>query len=161
MRCAIHPDVETGLTCSKCGKPICPKCLVQTPVGARCPQCARLKKLPTFVLSRGDYVKAALVGLGAAIVGGILWYSIRLFIPYIMFFNLLVAGGIGYGIGCAISFSINRKRSLFLKTIAGISVLIAYMVGNQVMFPGQFILEFNLFGIIAIAIGVSAAVAQL
>lgn len=44
MRCALDPDTETNLTCGKCGQPICPKCLVQTPVGARCPQCAALKQ---------------------------------------------------------------------------------------------------------------------
>lgn len=161
MRCATHPDVETGLTCSKCGKPICPECMVQTPVGARCPQCARLKKLPTFVLGRRDYVMAIVVGLCAGIAGGILWYFIPLFIPFVGIFNLLIAGGIGYGIGRAVSHSVNRKRGTFLKIVAAVSILIAFIIGNQMMSPGHFLLGFNLFDILAIVIGVSAAVTQL
>ena len=38
--CADHPDVETRLRCSRCGRPICPRCSVRTPVGMRCPDCA-------------------------------------------------------------------------------------------------------------------------
>lgn len=161
MRCATHPDVETGLTCSKCGKPICPRCSVQTAVGARCAQCAKLSKLPTFKLSRTDYAKSILVSLGAAVVSGILWYLIRWFTPFMVFFNLLIAAGVGYGIGEATSFSVNRKRGLFLKTIAGICVLLAFVIGNQVILPGHFVASFNLFNIIAIAIGVYLAVSRL
>ena len=51
MRCATHPGVETALKCSKCGRPICPKCMVETAVGARCPECARLYRLPTFQIN--------------------------------------------------------------------------------------------------------------
>ena len=29
--CADHPDVETRLRCSRCGRPICPRCGVRTP----------------------------------------------------------------------------------------------------------------------------------
>ncbi len=35
MKCATHPEVDTNLRCGKCGKPICLRCLVQTPVGDR------------------------------------------------------------------------------------------------------------------------------
>jgi len=39
--CYRHPDRETGVSCSNCGKPICPECMTPTPVGMRCPECAR------------------------------------------------------------------------------------------------------------------------
>ena len=38
--CYRHPDRETGVSCSNCGKPICPDCMTTTPVGMRCPDCA-------------------------------------------------------------------------------------------------------------------------
>jgi membrane associated rhomboid family serine protease len=41
--CYRHPDRETGVSCSNCGKPICPDCMTATPVGMRCPDCARQK----------------------------------------------------------------------------------------------------------------------
>lgn len=39
-RCYRHPDRETGVACSRCGRPICPDCMTPTSVGMRCPECA-------------------------------------------------------------------------------------------------------------------------
>jgi len=39
--CYRHPGRETGVSCSSCGRPICPDCMTPTPVGMRCPECAR------------------------------------------------------------------------------------------------------------------------
>ncbi|HEY5942586.1 MAG TPA: rhomboid family intramembrane serine protease [Solirubrobacterales bacterium] len=38
--CYCHPDRETRVSCSSCGRPICPDCMTPTPVGMRCPECA-------------------------------------------------------------------------------------------------------------------------
>jgi membrane associated rhomboid family serine protease len=37
LRCYRHPDRETGVSCSECGRGICPDCMVFAPVGIRCP----------------------------------------------------------------------------------------------------------------------------
>jgi membrane associated rhomboid family serine protease len=37
MTCYRHPDRETGVSCSECGRGICPDCMVFAPVGIRCP----------------------------------------------------------------------------------------------------------------------------
>jgi membrane associated rhomboid family serine protease len=39
--CYRHPSRETGVSCSNCGRPICPDCMTTTPVGMRCPECSR------------------------------------------------------------------------------------------------------------------------
>ena len=39
--CYRHPDRETGVSCSSCGRPICTDCMIPTPVGMRCPECAK------------------------------------------------------------------------------------------------------------------------
>jgi membrane associated rhomboid family serine protease len=39
--CYRHPSRETGVACSNCGRPICPDCMTTTPVGMRCPECAK------------------------------------------------------------------------------------------------------------------------
>ena len=39
--CYRHPNRETGVRCSSCERPICPDCMTSTPVGMRCPECAR------------------------------------------------------------------------------------------------------------------------
>ncbi|HST26672.1 MAG TPA: rhomboid family intramembrane serine protease [Gaiellaceae bacterium] len=36
--CYRHPDRETGLSCSDCGRPICVDCMTVAPVGIRCPE---------------------------------------------------------------------------------------------------------------------------
>lgn len=35
--CYRHPDRETGLSCSECGRPICADCMTVAAVGLRCP----------------------------------------------------------------------------------------------------------------------------
>ena len=39
--CYRHPSRETGVSCSNCGRPICPDCMTPTNVGMRCPECSR------------------------------------------------------------------------------------------------------------------------
>jgi membrane associated rhomboid family serine protease len=36
MTCYRHPNRETGVSCSECGRGICPDCMVFAPVGIRC-----------------------------------------------------------------------------------------------------------------------------
>jgi membrane associated rhomboid family serine protease len=45
--CYRHPDRETGLSCSDCGRPICADCATFAPVGIRCPDHAGTRKSPT------------------------------------------------------------------------------------------------------------------
>ena len=33
------PNVETGVHCTRCGRPICPECMIPAPVGHQCPEC--------------------------------------------------------------------------------------------------------------------------
>jgi membrane associated rhomboid family serine protease len=42
MVCYRHPRNETAITCSNCGRPICPECMVFASVGIKCPECAGL-----------------------------------------------------------------------------------------------------------------------
>ena len=41
--CYRHPDKPTWIRCTRCDRPICPECMTPTPVGMRCPECAREK----------------------------------------------------------------------------------------------------------------------
>ncbi len=38
-RCYRHPNVETAVHCTRCGRPICPDCMIPAPVGHQCPDC--------------------------------------------------------------------------------------------------------------------------
>jgi membrane associated rhomboid family serine protease len=55
--CYRHPQRETNVSCSNCGRPICPDCMTSTPVGMRCPECARQRtrvKNPVGAPTRTD-----------------------------------------------------------------------------------------------------------
>jgi membrane associated rhomboid family serine protease len=58
--CYRHPDRETRVSCSACGRAICPDCMTPTPVGMRCPECAKQKtKTRTAQTIRGAGAAAA------------------------------------------------------------------------------------------------------
>src|SRR5215472_10872112 len=44
--CYRHPDRETGLSCSDCGRPVCADCANFGPVGIRCPDHAGVRRTP-------------------------------------------------------------------------------------------------------------------
>jgi len=162
MRCATHPEVETSLRCGKCGKPICPKCLVQTPVGARCRDCARLHKLPTFHVTTSYYLRAIGAAAGMAFACGAAWGVINILrLPIGL--DFLLASGFGYVIGEVVGHSVNRKRSRWLGIIAGTSVVISYVIS---IFPpwGHWITLFSGLGLtlslLAVALGVWVAVTR-
>lgn len=154
MRCATHPDVETNLSCGRCGHPICPKCMVQTLVGPRCPDCANLKRLPTYEVSPRQYLIAVVVGLSVAIAAGFVWALIWRALPSILL-SLLIAAGIGYAIGELISLATNRRRGPGLQAIGGISVLVSYAIYCL------FVPWFSLYTIIGLALGILIAIARL
>ena len=158
MRCATHLDVETNLRCGKCGKPICPKCLVQTPVGARCPDCAKLYKLPTYRVSTKYYLRAVGTALGMAIVCGVVWGVVGGLLPF-FFINLLLGPGVGYAIGEVVGLSVNRKRGRGLATVAGIAVVISYLV--SIFLPWGLIFGFHILDLLALALGIFVAVTRL
>lgn len=39
--CYQHPDRETGIHCTRCGRSICADCMVPAPVGHHCPTCIK------------------------------------------------------------------------------------------------------------------------
>ncbi|AIE87459.1 hypothetical protein OP10G_4091 [Fimbriimonas ginsengisoli Gsoil 348] len=42
--CPKHPKEVTRVTCGRCEKPICHRCIVMSPAGVRCRDCARNKR---------------------------------------------------------------------------------------------------------------------
>jgi len=154
MNCATHPDVETNLRCGKCEKPICPKCMVQTPVGARCRECARLYKLPTYRVSTSHYLRAVFTGIGAAAVCGVLWGLLENYMPFFFIFNIIIGGAVGYACAEVISLAVNRKRGTGLAVIAGAAVILSYQIALIV--PWGF--GYSFYDLLAIAAGIVVAV---
>jgi membrane associated rhomboid family serine protease len=72
--CYRHPNRETGVRCSNCERPICPDCMTSTPVGMRCPECARQRQRVPTVRSRTDepVLTYVLIGINVAVALGAL-----------------------------------------------------------------------------------------
>jgi membrane associated rhomboid family serine protease len=66
--CYRHPSRETGVSCSNCGRPICPDCMTPTQVGMRCPECAkqRTKVVRMRGVTRIPRVTYALIAINVA-----------------------------------------------------------------------------------------------
>lgn len=155
MKCTSHPNVETDLRCGKCERPICPRCMVQTPVGARCGECARFNKLPTYRVSISHYVRAVGAGVGIALGMGVVWGLLARFLPF-FYLNIILGGAIGYAVGEIISLAVNRKRGLGLAVIAGLAMCLAYLIALLIPWG----LRFTLFDLAALGLGVFAAVTR-
>ncbi len=142
--CAAHPSTPTRLRCSSCETPICPECAREAAVGYKCPDCARQLEGTTsrrsgrastpFAPSAGRgsgtsslaaAVRATLVGLAAAAVGG------AVLAPVLRggFLLLISSGAIGFAVARAAYWGGGEQDSPYLRamamTCAGFSVAIA------------------------------------
>jgi hypothetical protein len=133
-RCAADPSVETYLRCGRCEKPICPRCLIATPVGSRCRDCAQLRRLPMFVLGPVDYLKAIGAGLGSAILAGIVLARVLHLVPFLGFLRFFLMAGFGYVVGEAVSRLTGNKQGNILGIIAGLAVVVGAIVGQAVFY---------------------------
>lgn len=59
--CYRHPGRATRVSCSSCGRPICPDCMTPSPVGMRCPECSsQTTKVRTLATARGGEPRATI-----------------------------------------------------------------------------------------------------
>lgn len=151
--CYWHPETETGLSCSRCGKNICPQCMVQAPVGIRCRDCGQGARVPTYDVRPTYYARAIGAALAVAIGGGILWVVLNRILLGMPFVPALIGIGVGYAAGELISRAVNRKRSNGLAWLAGGSVVAAFLISWLASPFG-----FSLWGLAFIIIGVVLAV---
>jgi membrane associated rhomboid family serine protease len=72
--CYRHPDRETGLSCSECGRPICTDCMTVAPVGLRCPDHSGRTQGVQRVR------RAASVGTGALVTKSLIAVNVGVFV---------------------------------------------------------------------------------
>lgn len=117
LYCANHPQTPTLLRCSRCEKPICPRCAVQTPTGYRCKDCIRSQQKVFETALPQDYV------LGTAVAGALSLLG-SLFIPLLSWFTIFLSPIAGVVIAEAARFVTRRRRARMLFiAIAGAAVL--------------------------------------
>lgn len=137
-QCARDPEVQTALRCSRCDTPICPKCMVQTPVGARCKDCARIAKSPVYTV-KGPYLARA---IAASVIGGVamglIWGIATANVPGLayggIFISLILGAGLGFGFTRIMEFAVNRKRGPVVVACAMGGIILA--TGIQMLFVG-------------------------
>jgi hypothetical protein len=156
--CARHPNVETGLACGRCGTPICPKCVVMTDVGGRCPDCAPARRLPQFEVKPLYLLR----GIGAAVAAGVgtgLAWGLLLPGDY-GFFTIILGAGVGYVVGESVSLATNRKLAPILQLTAAFGVVLAFVIRN-ILWTSAVLVVDDLFGYIAVVIGIIVAMGRL
>ena len=115
--CAFHPGVETEVSCIDCGRYICPKDMVDAPVGYKCPICAKQK--------RTEHISIKPKQLAGGIALGMLgWF----------FFIFMVMWGAG--VGEAVRRGSGGHRGPVIATIAGVCVVIGAFTGGLGLFAG-------------------------
>jgi hypothetical protein len=122
VRCARHANTLTRLHCGRCGTPICPKCMINTEVGQRCPDCGRGRPLPTFQVSPGILARGLIAGMVVATAFGYAW---SLFPAFSFWIGLAM----GFVTGEAVARSTNMKRGPAMMAIAAVATLTGFLIG--------------------------------
>jgi hypothetical protein len=150
--CYRHPDRETGLHCSVCGRPICAECATVTPVGQICPDDRRVRRPLNYQVSAGEVLVAVLVALFASALVAFLLSLFRL-----GFLGIFIM----FMVGPAIAEFIVRIVDRFTKLKRGRPMQIAVGVAMALGTLPFVLLSGNLLLIIFLVVGITTAVARL
>lgn len=122
--CSYHPGTETRLRCSRCGKPICPRCGVRTPVGMRCPDCAGTRA--TVAANPAGTAIAAGAGLAVAVAVALGWA----FLPDWGFYWALA---LGFGVVETMARFLKLRRGPDLQAIAIAIVVVGFALSRVIL----------------------------
>jgi tetratricopeptide (TPR) repeat protein len=154
LYCANHPTVETMLRCNRCGKPICTRCAVQTPVGYRCKQCVAGQQAIFYTGGVPDYAIGAILAL---VLGGAATFLMSMLSYW--FFALILGAPAGIGIAEAVRFAVRRRRSKYLWLAVGGGMVVGALPALLLSLAGL-----NLWSLLSLGIflvlAVGAAVAR-
>jgi len=147
--CYRHPRRETRVSCATCGRPICTDCMVQTDVGIKCPDDARLPRgARAGVMKPRQVALTLLAGLGIALVGiPVVWYVI-----FNLPFQWLISAAAGYGAGTLINRAGGRNGGPLAIAVSVLAAAIPFLLASY-LFAGTL----GAFSIIAMLLAAVAA----
>jgi membrane associated rhomboid family serine protease len=76
--CYRHPNRETFVSCSECGRPICAECMTPAPVGQRCPEHSGKPQGPRRVSARMR--RGAFEGTGALVTKTLVALNVLIYV---------------------------------------------------------------------------------
>jgi hypothetical protein len=162
MQCATHPNVETELRCGKCDTPICPRCMVQTPVGARCRSCANLRRPVIYTATPSIALRAFGAAMLLAVVVGLAWgYLLPRAAEFLGFFVFFAAAGYGWLVARTIGWATKYRRGQVMQVIAATSCVVVYLVHNLVAPVHTLVPRNDLYGYVFVGIAAVVAIGYL
>ncbi len=119
--CFYHPSVETELRCNKCGKYICPKDAVRTPVGYRCKDCVKEQQDVFFNATPLDYALTAVITFPIAFIAALI-------VPRLFWIAIFVGPFVGIVIAEAIRLATRKRRGRYMWIVALACLLVATLI---------------------------------
>ncbi len=138
--CYYHPNTPTELRCNKCGKYICVKDAVRTPVGYRCKDCVKEQQDIFYNATPLDYVLTAVIACPIAFIAALI-------VPRLSIFAIFVGPFVGIIIAEAIRLATSKRRGRYMWIVAlacliGVTLIplwptITFVLGGGLEFAPQ------------------------
>ena len=132
--CLRHSDIASNLRCGRCDDLICPQCMVQSPVGARCPDCAKIGQAPIFRATSVEFVTTVGLSIGAAVIFGIIYavaawvlWKLNLRFTIATVITSMIVGMSGVPIGEFVRRAGKYKLDTRFRTVAAGTMFLAWM----------------------------------
>lgn len=148
VECPRNPGVETALRCQQCDSPICPKCLIQSPVGAKCKDCARVQRSPIYVVSPKALARSIPAAVGGGFIMGLIWGAVLWRFNFGLL-SILLGIGLGWAFTRILEFTSGRKRGPVMIGLAVAGIGIAW--ATTLLFVP---FDFALYGLVSVAVGI-------
>lgn len=122
--CHYHPNVETLVSCGRCGKPLCPGCVGHGATGVRCKECLRQSPRALGLATGRHIARATVIALvvSLALGAGFGIFGWR--------------GGVsglvlGFVVGSAAFLGSRRHRDVSIQVVAVMAALVGVVVATR------------------------------
>lgn len=123
--CTTHKDRETLRICGRCERPFCPDCLIATPVGGRCRECARGPKIARMRVQAWRWPLVAAAALLCGVAAGLVFRVTGWFLIIIA----VAAGQLIAGLVLPVS---GRKPGLALAVVSTMFLVVGVLGSGAV-----------------------------
>ena len=128
--CYYHPNVETLVSCGRCGKPLCPDCVGHGATGVRCKECLRQ---PRHALGLAS-VRQIACGTTLALVVGLALGGV---LGLARWTDVIAGLVTGFLVATAAYLGSRRHRDSSLQAIAALTAVVGVLAAAAIsLLPG-------------------------